>query len=215
KCRLLSLQFSSNLMKRTIPICSFNLAAAKAPPFLLSYIAISPKKPVRLSVHSLADEPARKSPPEFPKVPNHQPSVPPEVPPVPTTPDIDPGSIPAEVNTNPPPYSPPGTKPGPEFPRTSIPPHPDPGPELPKPTIPPRPDPDIQLPKPDVVPPYPPDYVPPNPPGPDIVPPPLPTPPPGISPPTGPYILEEVLRRGVGFWSCFEFELADVGRWWR
>ncbi|KAG6668759.1 protein TRACHEARY ELEMENT DIFFERENTIATION-RELATED 7A-like [Carya illinoinensis] len=186
---------SSNLMKRTFSICSFNLAAAKSPPFLLSYIAISPKKPVRLFVPSLADEPASKSPPEFPKVPNHQPSVPPEVPPVPTTPKIDPGSIQAEVNTNPP-----GTKPGPEFPRTPIPPHPDPGPELPKPTILPRPDPDIPLPKPDVVPPYPPDYVPPNPSGPDIVPPP---------PPTGPYILEEVLRRGVGL-KCIEFELVDV-----
>lgn len=200
-------------MKRTIPFCSINLAAAKAQPFLLSYIAISPKKPMHLSVRFLADELARKSPPEFPKVPKHQPSVPP----VPTTPEIDPASTPAEVNTNPPPYSSPGPKPGPEFRRTPIPAHPDRGPELPKPTIPPRPDLDIPLPKPDVVPPYPPDYVPPNPSGQNFVPPPVPTPPPGISPPRWPYILEEVLRRGVGFW-CFEFELADiteVSRWWR
>lgn len=201
---------SSNLMKRTIPFCSFNSVRlrSKAPPSLLSYRPICPKrKPVSvcLSARLLADDPGRSTP-EFPKVPNHQPSVPPEVPQIPTAPEIYPGNTPSEVRTNPPPYAPPGPKPGPEFPRPPVQPHPDPGPELSKPTIPPRPDPDIPLPKPDVVPPYPPDYVPPNPPGPDIVPPPLPTPPPDISPPTWPpFVLEEALDRGVSFW-CLGFD---------
>lgn len=121
---------------------------------------------MRLSARLLANE-AGRSPPEFP----------PELPQVPFTPEIDPSSTPAEVHTNPPPYTTPEPKPGPEFPRPPIPPQPDPVPELPEPIIPPRPDPDIPLPKPDVVPP-----------GPDIVPPPS-TPPPDICPPTGPYVV--------------------------
>lgn len=185
---------SSNLMKRIIPFCSFNSVRSKAPPSLLSYRPICPKrKPVSVCLFArlLADDPGRSTP-EFPKVPNNQPSVPPEVPQIPTAPEIYPGNTPSEVKTNPPPYAPQGPKPGPEFPRPPVQPHP----ELPKPTIPPRPDPDIPLPKPDVVPPYPPDYVPPNPPGPDVVPPPLPTPPPDISPPTWPpFVLEKALDR--------------------
>lgn len=172
---------SSNLVKRTIPFCSFSSAPAKAPPpVLLSYNPILPKNPTCLSAPLLANYDPGKSPPEFPKVPNDPPSVPPEVPQVPFTPEIDPSSTPAEVNTNPP-----EPNPGPEFPRTPVPPQPDRGPELPKPTIPPRPGPDIPLPKPDVVPPDPPDYVPPGGPAwPDILP-----PLPDISPPTGPYVL--------------------------
>ncbi|XP_059446684.1 pollen-specific leucine-rich repeat extensin-like protein 3 [Corylus avellana] len=157
---------SSNLVKRTIPFCSFSSSTVKAPPLLLSYNPIFRKHPMRLSARLLANE-AGRSPPEFP----------PEVPQVPFTPEIDPSSTPAEVHTNPPPYTTPGPKPGPEFPRPPIPPQPDPVPELPEPIIPPRPDPDIPHPKPDVVPP-----------GPDIVPPPS-TPPQDISPPTGPYVV--------------------------
>lgn len=196
---------SSTLIKRTwIPF--YSSTTAKAPPLLLisQYSSLRSQNPTSLSARLLPNnDPFKiKSPPEFPKLPNHQPlptdTVPLEVPQIFTTPEIDPGNTPPELNTNPTPYSP---DPGPEFPKPAIPPQPDPGPELPKPPIPPRPgtlpdpgpelpipprpDPDIPLPKPDVVPPYPPDYVPQRPPGPEIVPPPFPD----ISPPTGPYVL--------------------------
>ncbi|KAM3707129.1 hypothetical protein ACB098_02G000700 [Castanea mollissima] len=178
---------SSTLIKRTwIPFFSTTTPTAKAPPLLLNsqYSSLRSQTPTSLSALLLPNNnDPFKSPPEFPKLPNHQPlptdTVPLEVPQISTTPEIDPGNTPPELNTNPTPYSP---DPGPEFPKPAIPPQPDPGPELP---IPPRPDPDIPLPKPDVVPPYPPDYVPQRPPGPEIVPPPFPD----ISPPTGPYVL--------------------------
>ncbi|KAK9992738.1 hypothetical protein SO802_027723 [Lithocarpus litseifolius] len=197
---------SSTLIKRTwIPFYSFfNSTTAKAPPLLLIsqyspiIISLRNQNPTSLSALLLPNNDPFKSPPEFPKPPNHQPLpiVPLEVPQISTTPEIDPAGNtppPPEVNTNPPPYGPdPVPVPGPEFPKPAI---PRQRPELPKPPIPPRPDtlpdpgpelpipdPDIPLPKPDVVPP---DYVPQRPPWPEIVPPPFPD----ISPPTGPYVL--------------------------
>jgi len=158
---------SSNLMKRTIPFCSLSSAPAKAPPpLLLSYNPIFHKSPTRLSARLVVNDPG-KSPLEVPQVPS--------------TPEIDPSSTPAEVNTNPPPFATPEPKPGPEFPTPPVPPQPDTGPELPKPSIPPRPDPEIPHPKPYVVLPDPPDYVPPGPEWPDYFP-----QPPHISPPTWP-----------------------------
>ncbi|XP_030974628.1 vegetative cell wall protein gp1-like [Quercus lobata] len=162
---------SSTLIKRTwTPFYSFNsTTTAKAPPLLLIsqyssiIISLRNQNPTSLSALLLPNNDPFKSPPELPKLPNHQPlpTVPLEVPQISTTPEIDPA--------NPPPYGPdPVPVPGPEFPKPAIPPQPDPGPELPKPPIPPRPntqldpgpelpipsrpDPDIPLPKPDVVP---------------------------------------------------------------
>ncbi|VVA33416.1 PREDICTED: vegetative cell wall gp1 [Prunus dulcis] len=169
--------FSSTLIRRTIPFCSFTNSTTSA----TSTQFLSPKrKPIcPLLARALPDSPDQyptRSPPEFsPPVPGRydQPSAPPEVPGISTSPDVDTTPVPPpEVNPYPPPLDP-DPNPGQDFPVPPL--KPPPVPDIPPPF------PDNPLPKPDVVPPQPPDIVPPPPPGPEIIQPPAPP-----RPPTGP-----------------------------